>query len=233
MPLVTIDVIKDAFTPSQKKELIAKVTDRDSKIIAVRAQQELKGVVARLEKARKELKEPILIAGRKLDSLVESEKLPIEKEFGRVSEVVAEFDAAERRRALEEERLQREELARIEREKQAELQRIENERLAKEAESRRMQEEAERKAREAQEAAAKLASEATNKKQRKAAESARQEAIKQAAAAEVEREVVVRNSLRTRHHEARQLSHIEVQAAAPERHVRFDGAHHRAEEQVA
>lgn len=27
MPLVTIDVIKDAFTPSQKKELIAKVTE--------------------------------------------------------------------------------------------------------------------------------------------------------------------------------------------------------------
>lgn len=27
MPLVTIDVIKDAFTPSQKKDLIAKVTE--------------------------------------------------------------------------------------------------------------------------------------------------------------------------------------------------------------
>ena len=27
MPLVTIDLIKDVFTPSQKKELIAKVTD--------------------------------------------------------------------------------------------------------------------------------------------------------------------------------------------------------------
>jgi 4-oxalocrotonate tautomerase len=27
MPLVTIDVIKDVFTPSQKRELIAKVTD--------------------------------------------------------------------------------------------------------------------------------------------------------------------------------------------------------------
>ena len=26
MPLVTIDVIKDVFTPAQKKELIAKVT---------------------------------------------------------------------------------------------------------------------------------------------------------------------------------------------------------------
>ncbi|GFE78076.1 4-oxalocrotonate tautomerase [Steroidobacter agaridevorans] len=27
MPLVTIDVIKDVFTPTQKKELIAKVTE--------------------------------------------------------------------------------------------------------------------------------------------------------------------------------------------------------------
>jgi 4-oxalocrotonate tautomerase len=27
MPLVTIDVIKDAFTPSQKKDLITKVTE--------------------------------------------------------------------------------------------------------------------------------------------------------------------------------------------------------------
>lgn len=27
MPLVTIDVIKDAFTPRQKQELISKVTD--------------------------------------------------------------------------------------------------------------------------------------------------------------------------------------------------------------
>jgi 4-oxalocrotonate tautomerase len=27
MPLVTIDVIKDVFTPSQKRELIAKVTE--------------------------------------------------------------------------------------------------------------------------------------------------------------------------------------------------------------
>jgi len=27
MPLVTIDIIKDVFTPTQKKELIAKVTE--------------------------------------------------------------------------------------------------------------------------------------------------------------------------------------------------------------
>ena len=58
-----------------------------------------------------------------------------------------EFDDAERRRVLEEERLQREELARIEREKQAELERIAREqREREEAERQRQQRQAEIKA---------------------------------------------------------------------------------------
>lgn len=150
--------------------LIGRVTDRDSKIIAVRAQQELKGLINAFEKARTELKEPILQAGRTLDSLVFLEKLALEQEFGRVSNLVKEFDDAERRRVLEEERLQRLELERIEREKQAELKRIADEQAAKEAEARRIQEEAERKLREQQEAAAKAVRDANNKKQREAAE---------------------------------------------------------------
>jgi len=32
MPLVTIDVIKDAFTPAQKKDLIARITDAMLKV---------------------------------------------------------------------------------------------------------------------------------------------------------------------------------------------------------
>lgn len=172
----------------ENSALIAKVTNADSKTIAVRAQQQLKGVINAIEKARKELKEPILEAGRKLDNLCATESLELEKEFGRVSQAVKEFDGAERRRVLEEERLQREELARIEREKQAELKRIADEQAAREAEARRVQEEIDRKAREAQEAAAKLAAEATNKKQREAAEKARQEALRQQALAEVERQ---------------------------------------------
>jgi hypothetical protein len=168
--------------------LIAKVTNADSKIIAVRAQQQLKGVLNDIERARKQLKEPILEAGRKLDTLCATESLELEKEFGRVSNAVKEFDDAERRRVLEEERLQREELARIEREKQAELKRIADEQAAREAEARRVQEEADRKVREAAETAAKLAAEATNKKQREAAEKARQEALRQQALAEVERQ---------------------------------------------
>lgn len=168
--------------------LIGKVVDLDSKLIAVRAQQELKGVITALEKSRVELKEPILIAGRKLDGLIAAEKLPLEKEFGRVSNVVKDFDDSERRRVAEEERLQQLELERIEREKQAELKRIADEQAAREAEARRIQEESDRKVREAQEAAAALAAAATNKSQRESAERARQEALAVQARAEVERQ---------------------------------------------
>lgn len=168
--------------------LIGRVTDRDSKIIAVRSQQELKGLINAFEKSRVELKEPILHAGRKLDTLVAGEKLALEQEFGRVSNLVKEFDDAERRRVLEEERLQRLELERIEREKQAELKRIADEQAAKEAEARKIQEEAERKVREAQEAAAALAAAAKTKAQHEAAEHARQEALKAQALREVERQ---------------------------------------------
>jgi hypothetical protein len=168
--------------------LIAKVSDRDSKIIAVRAQQGLKKVISDIEKARKELKEPLLNAGRQLDNLCARETLELDKEFGRVSNAVKEFDDAERRRVLEEERLQRLELERIEAEKQAELKRIADEQAAREVEAKRIQGDIDRKAREAAEAAAKMAREATNKKQREAAEVARQDALKGQAQAEVERQ---------------------------------------------
>lgn len=171
-----------------KSALVARVTDRDSKTIAVRAQEELKRVLISIEKARKELKEPLLNAGRQLDRLCAAESLELDKEFGRVSNAVKEFDDAERRRVAEEELLQQLELQRIEREKQAELARIAAEQSAREAEARRVQEEADRKVREAQEAAAALAAAATNRAQREAAERARQEALAAQSRAEVERQ---------------------------------------------
>lgn len=168
--------------------LIGRVKDLDSKTLAVRAQGELKRIILLIEKTRTELKQPILEAGRKLDNLCAAETLALDKEFGRVSYLVKEFDDTERRRVLEEERLQREELARIEREKQAELKRIADEQAAREAEARRIQEEAARKVREAAEAAAKLAAEATTKKLREAALKAQAEAQKAAAEAKAEKE---------------------------------------------
>lgn len=167
--------------------LIGKVTDRDSKIIAVRSQQELKSVISLLEKSRVELKEPALIYGRAVDTFAAREKLDLEKEFGRVSNCVKEFDDAERRRVLEEERLQREELAKIEAAKQAELKRIADEQAAREAEARRIQAEAAQRVREAEQAAAALAAVATNKRQREAAERARKEAEEKAALASADK----------------------------------------------
>jgi hypothetical protein len=166
--------------------LIAKVTNADQNAAAVNAQRELKRVMALFEKTRKTVKEPLLEAGRQLDRLVAAESLELEKEFGRVSQVLADFQVAEQERVREEERLQRAELERIEREKQAELRRIEAEQRAREEEARKVQAEIDRKAREAQESAERLAREANNAKQRAAAEAARIEAEKQAAAAEVE-----------------------------------------------
>lgn len=206
---------KEAKTRAlEKSALIARVTDHDSKVLAVRAQEELKRQINAIEKARKELKEPILDAGRKLDKLCASESLELEKEFGRVSNVVKEFDDAERRRVAEEERLQREELARIEREKQAELKRIADEQAAQEAEARRIQEEADRKVREAQEAAAKLAAEAKNKEQREAAERARLKAESEAKAADAERERQAAQMRELAAASAAKSAAIEEQAAA-------------------
>jgi hypothetical protein len=192
LPLYSFNAAEPKRLALESAALIAKVTDRDSKIIAVRAQQSLKKVINDIEKCRKELKEPLLQAGRQLDTLAATESLELEKEFGRVSNAVRDFDNLERRRIAEEERLQREELARIEREKQAELDRIAREQREREEAARREQERiereareareaAERKEREAREAAEKLAREATNKKQREAAEKARIAAEKQAA----------------------------------------------------
>lgn len=168
--------------------LIDEVTNADENAVAVRAQIELKRVVSLFEKSRKAMKEPLLEAGRKLDRLAAAESLELEKEYGRLTQAVSEFQLIEQRRVREEERLQQEEIARIEREKQAELARIAAEQAAREAEAKRIQDEADRKVRESREAAEALAAAATNKKQREAAELARQESLKKQALAEVERQ---------------------------------------------
>ena len=164
------------------------MTDADSKIIAVRAQVELKRLISQIEKARKEAKEPLLSAGRQLDNLCAAEALDLDKEFGRVSNVVNEFDLAERRRVQEEERIQREELARIEREKQAEIERLAKEQRDREEAARKAQEEIDRKAREAREAAAKAVRDADSAKERKAAQKLLEEAAKREADAATQRQ---------------------------------------------
>lgn len=183
LPVFSLNVNPDKEAALSQAALIGKVSNRDSKIVAVRAQQALKKVISDLEKARKFWKEPLIERGRELDTMIAQEKLEPEKELARVTDEVSIFDLAERRRVEEEERLQREQLARIQRERDAELARLAAEQRAKEAEARRVQEEADRKAREAQEAAAALAAAATNKEQQEAAQRAQEEAAKAIGAA--------------------------------------------------
>jgi hypothetical protein len=118
-----------------------------------------------IEKERVRLNEPALEYSRALMRLKEKSTLEVEQEYGRISNLVSDFQLKERRRVAEEQRKQQEELDRIEREKQAELKRIADE-----------QARIEREAREAREAAERLASEARNKKQREAAAAAQAEA---------------------------------------------------------
>ena len=153
--------------------LIGKVENADENTKAVRAAIELKRIAQAFERQRKELKEPLLDAGRKLDRIVATELLDVNKELGRIENLTSGFQLAEQRRMREEAELQRKELERIEAERQAELWRIARE-----------QEEIQRKAREAAEAAAKLAADAKNKKDREAARLAAEEARKQAVEAQ-------------------------------------------------
>jgi hypothetical protein len=147
--------------------LIGKVANAEQNKLAVAAQKLLKGVSSDFEKARKKLKEPLLEAGRQLDRAVAQAVADVEKEEGRIANLISEFQLAEARRVREEEEAQRRELEKIERAKQEELKRIAAE-----------QAEAERKARETTDAAQrqKLEAEAAER-----ARIAQDEAIRRAA----------------------------------------------------
>lgn len=97
--------------------LIGKVENADENTRAVRAAIELKRIAQAFERQRKELKEPMLDAGRKLDRLVATELLDVNKELGRIENLTSEFQLSEQRRIREEAELQRKELERIEAER--------------------------------------------------------------------------------------------------------------------
>jgi hypothetical protein len=188
--------------------LIGKVTNAEENDQAVNAQRELKRVMNMLEKDRKDAKEPLLEAGRQLDSMIAKEKEDIDAELGRVSELVSGFAIKERQRLQEEQRLQQAELERIEREKAAELKRIADE-----------QAKVEREAREAKEAAEKLASEATTKKQVEAANAAKIEAARIAVVA-VQTAEVLRDSVKQVEERAADKAYV---AAKPIIQTRAEG----------
>lgn len=127
--------------------LIGRVRNAADNELAVKAQRSLKEVIALFEKERKRLKEPLLEAGRDLDRTVAAESDELEREHGRITALVSEFQREEQRRVQEERRIQQAEIDRIEREKQAELKRIADEKAAQEAEAAKIKDAAAREAR--------------------------------------------------------------------------------------
>lgn len=124
---LTPEAIAAKESALEQSALIGKVRTPDAKAEAVRAQQSLKAIESALEKARVKLKEPYLDKGREIDAMVNEQKVELQKEFGRISGLVGEFDQLERIRVADEQRRQQAEADRIERERQAELAKIQRE----------------------------------------------------------------------------------------------------------
>jgi DNA polymerase III gamma/tau subunit len=119
----------------QNAALIGAVRNQESQAEAVKVQAELKSLISGVERARKEVKQPVLDFGRLIDERARQAVLELEAEHLRVTNLVCTYADEQRQIAAD-----------LERRRQAEL-------AAVEAENRRKQYEAEKAAREAQEAA--------------------------------------------------------------------------------
>jgi chromosome segregation ATPase len=156
------------------------VTDAATQQQAASALRSVQSLLKAVEDSRQQIKAPVLQAGRDIDATAKDFASPLEKEKARLGNMLAAFEAAERRKAQEAERQRQAEMARIEAERQK------AEREAQEAERRR-QEEAQRIERERQAAeraadSARLA-EIERQQRKAAAEAQRQqqaEAVRQA-----------------------------------------------------
>ena len=97
--------------------LVGRVTTPDEQIMAVRAQTQIAQVMRSVETARKEMKQPVLAYGLAIDAAAKEFQDELDREHGRISNLVSEFQLIERRRVAAEQRLQHEELQKLEREK--------------------------------------------------------------------------------------------------------------------
>lgn len=157
---------KDALALAAEVTAVASVSEQQN---AIAAASMMKSLVKGMEKTRKEVKEPVLDAGRKIDATAAGYSKELEAEIARVEKLAADFQREENRKA--------EALRRAEEEKQREEQRLAEEERRKEAEAlRKIAEEAAAERRREQEAIAKAAD-----------EKARTEAILAAQKAEADR----------------------------------------------
>lgn len=135
--------LKDSALESSA--LIGRVTTGEENETAVKAQVALNDVVRTVEKARKEVKEPVIRFGKQIDEAARKFSQELVDELTRISGLVGDFAALEQAKARAAEAARRAEEERIERERLAEEQKL----IARQ---KAEQEERNREAREAAEA---------------------------------------------------------------------------------
>lgn len=159
-----------------KAKAVAQVTTPDELDVAVEARRELNDIAKGVEKTRKELKAPILKAGKDLDKLADDFIADVEKEKDRLDGHINHWQR-EQLRIAEEARKAAEEAQRKAEAEQARLQ-------AELEAARRREEEAQKAAENAKTAAAKAKAEADAKAAREAQEAAEEKQFAAQLAAE-------------------------------------------------
>lgn len=154
----------DALALARDVDEVSNQIDRD---LADRALVPLTSVIKQLEKAREEVKKPVLEVGRRIDSTARDFVAPVKEEYDRISRACGEYDRAARER----ERIARE----------AAQRRAEEARRAEMEAIRKAEAEAEAKLREAEEKARKAASEEEAERIRANAEAEAEAAAKRMA----------------------------------------------------
>lgn len=125
--------LRDAIL--ERSALVGAVRNAIHNEAAIAAMKEIRGMLNRVEDARKTVKEPVLDLCRRIDATAKKFAEELKAEEVRIAKAAADWQTEQLERVREQERRRQAELARIEAERQAELARIraEAERAAQEA----------------------------------------------------------------------------------------------------
>lgn len=120
-----IEVSGSAEFESKRTELvysaaeIERVTNAEEQEVAVLVGKDIKGLLNKIEKSRKEVKQPVLDLGRRIDAVAKEVSGQLAAEYKRITGLIAGFQQAEAARVAEENRKRQEAIEKERRELEA------------------------------------------------------------------------------------------------------------------
>jgi hypothetical protein len=149
---------RDELIASSQKN-VRGVVDTDTASVAVTSVQSMKKLITGVEKARKEVKAPVLALGKKIDAIAEAAVTELLGEVRRIESLILPYEQKRREIIAEQERVAAAALAKIEAERLAAEAAVEEKRLAEVAAAAKIANEVQRQA---AEEAAHMRAEAAN-----------------------------------------------------------------------